>query len=96
VCCAGSAAEHAPIPFRGVHHVGLLVEDLGRSLEFYRNTLGAGCHAAPACHVALVGVQCRRCQHQLRRYHNRISVLLETDTITPSVLAERSATMLPA
>ena len=38
--CAGSQAAPAAIPFRGVHHVGLLVEDLGRSLDFYCGTLG--------------------------------------------------------
>ena len=38
---AGSEAAHDAIPFRGVHHVGLLVEDLNRSLDFYCGTLGA-------------------------------------------------------
>jgi catechol 2,3-dioxygenase-like lactoylglutathione lyase family enzyme len=37
---AGSQAAHDAIPFRGVHHVGLLVEDLSRSLDFYCGTLG--------------------------------------------------------
>ena len=58
VVCAGSMAAHAPIPFRGVHHVGLLVEDLNRSLDFYCGTLGAirwyACLTVTAyCHTAM-------------------------------------------
>lgn len=40
---AGSLVIH------GVHHVGLLISDLERSLKFYRDTLGASSLLASAC-----------------------------------------------
>jgi len=34
------APEDSRVGYHGVHHVGLLCENLERSLEFYKNTLG--------------------------------------------------------